>query len=253
MSLGIYVDRWRLGTHSEKEVDDLLSFCDAANISDIYLHCHEDRAVNNNWDYVGYALSKAKQNIHLWLSMTLGRENPQTLQKAQDLKKPTDGGKFYTKIEGELGTVLALNPKSKSAKEYFITKIKNLVAAYPKVYGFHIDKTNHLADELMLDVRKETKGKYLSITHKYGDDYFNTWQADEFVPMFSGGYVDISNIDFTGVNSIALSLFGCNLAKSKERIALLKKQGIIPLLYSYGAFSNNPKETRAEFLGILNV
>ena len=255
MTLGIYVDRWRYGTHSEKEVDELISFCERAGIDDIYLHCHEDRAVNNNWDYVGYALSRTNIRIHLWVSLTLGRQNTETLAKVNILKKPTDGGKFYTTTDGELGTILSINPKSVSARDYFIKRIKTLLSNYPGIYGFHVDKTTKLSDELMQEVRQETKGKYLSITYRYGDDFFRKWEVDECVPMFSGGYSHTQlDVDLSGVKSAAISLFACNLETTKRRIKKLQDLNIKPILYSYGAYSYNPKETYTDFLeAIQNV
>lgn len=252
MNLGLYVDRWRLGTHSQKEVDELLSFSDKAKITDLYIHVHEDRAVNDNWDYLQYILDHAKQRVHLWMSMTLGRDNEWTRDKATTMKLANDTRDFALSREAEQGTVMVLNSKSLSARKYFVDKVRNLAQKY-NVYGFHIDKMNVACEDLCAQIREVTKGKYLSITYPQSQYFSHGWDIDEAIPMYVSVYSRTQLDHMPDVKSASIGCYHCNIAMTIERIQKLRKQGITPLLYSYACYTYNVKETHDQFAEALNA
>ncbi len=243
MTLGIYVDRWRLGTHSEKEVDNLLEFCDIVGVTDMYLHCHEDIAVQDNWDYRGYVLKKAKQRIHFWVSLTLGREHSFTRTKAGDVK--------IAKATKEQGEVLTLDLSDLKSKTSYLARIENLITSHPEVFGIHLDKLKPVDALVISEIRNLYRDKYISLA-EYGYSFPVNLRVDEIIKMRTSGYSDISEETFEGFESVAISLFACNLTKTTERIQYLKSLGKNPILYSYGAFSSEPKETREDLVRAIN-
>ena len=258
---GIYVDRWRLGTHSEKEVDALLAFCDKANIQDIFLHNHQDRAVNDNWDYVDYILKhRGKKNIHLWVSLSLGRDNEWTREKIVEIHatearavtiKPSPVSMFTEKKRDE-GTILSLNPKDEYARSYFVKRIITLKDRYPDLYGFHIDKLEAGADQLISEIRKNTKGKYLSIPVNRIQNFWKKWEVDEKIPMFIN-YSRAMFDKYEPTNKrIGLGCFGCDVSRTKENLKRCEELGVEPIFYSYGAYSWKANETREDFLNAIS-
>lgn len=246
---GLYVDRWRVGTHSEREVDELLSFCDNAAIEDIYLHNTEDIAVSDNWDYIGYTLANAgKKRVHLWLSLTLGRDNQFTRDKAEDIKLVLDPKSVTTSKEADQGTVLSLNPESDSVKAYLSNRITQFIVNYPTLYGIHLDKLDEKSEQLVTIVRALAPTKYLSMTVALNKNFHQSWIVDERIPLIIGFTENQLDKDFSGFRSVALGCFSCNLAKTTERIRKIKEEGLTPILYSYASFSMSPKETREQFI-----
>ena len=72
MSLGLFVTRWYGGTKNQADVDEMLAFCDQIGVTDIYIHCHEDIAVKDDWDYLGYVVKhRGEKKIFAVLSRSV--------------------------------------------------------------------------------------------------------------------------------------------------------------------------------------
>lgn len=249
---GIYVDRWRYGTHSEAEIDQLMWFCDVSGIEDIFMHYHEDRAVSDNWDYLGYALRVCgKKRIHLWLSTTMGRDNAWTRTKGDTIKLAAEvSPKTYVTKEQEQGSVLLLNLLTDSGKKYFLDRLNTALANNPGLYGIHIEKMKPEYQSVIEEVAAMAPKKYLSLTFSPDNYFFDGWPINEAIPMLSSGFVSL-NKDFGAHPRIALGCFGCSVEETRKRITELNGRGISPILYSYASFSSDPKEAVEDFIAAI--
>jgi hypothetical protein len=274
LSLGIYVDRWREGTKNQAQAEECLTFCDAAGITDIFLHCHEDRATGpmiqpDGWDFLKFFVdNRGKKNIHAWLSLTIGRDNNWTYGKiADDMEKTTtamsiaitEAGVVHKSDTRDYGRVLLLDSTNEVARKIFLDRLEKIKAEYPGIYGFHMDQLPNSSTQIIGGIRNALPGKHLSASVHYGDSYFKTWPIDEALPMFIGhSKTFLDNRNFTGYGRVILGTCYCRLSDTSDRIKKVLASNGTPALYSYGAFSSIQKsekrpdgETREQFLQVI--
>lgn len=253
---GIFVDRWREGTKSKKEILELISFCNAANIEDIYLHCHEDIAVQDDqldkhdgkkYDYFDFTLkNKGDIKVHLWISTTRGRDKPN-----QHTKKVLLKNLEYTSIQRLHGTVLGLDLTGTNSKVWFLNRVKKFMRAHPDIYGIHLDRFLPTYGPVVAEIKAAYSDKYITLA-EYNTKLPLSWNVNEIITMRTTAYSNISKETFEGYKTVGLSLFACDLKKTKERLTYLKGLGKSPILFNYGEFSNNVRETRKELIEVIN-
>lgn len=127
--IGIFVTRWHGGTKNEADCDELLSFCDEAGIKRLFVQYHEDIAVKNDWDYLGYLIAnKGDKEINAWVTTTLGREqkNGWTKNRAEQLQLKT-----VSRIGEDGKKILKIDLTDERSRDYFLKRIENLNLTYP--------------------------------------------------------------------------------------------------------------------------
>lgn len=139
IKLGLFVTRWHGGTKDPADADQMLDFCDKLGVTDIYVHCHEDIAVKDTWDYLGYVIAnRAKKSIYAWVSTTLGRDrqNNYTKTRAATLDVKTKV------IKGEdMSDVIKIDLTDTKTKTYFEARIEAIKSVHPDLTGVYIDSS----------------------------------------------------------------------------------------------------------------
>lgn len=131
---GLYVDVWREGFKDRQQADELIAFCHAAGITDLFVHMHKDIvSISIEWDYMRYLLdNKGPWNVHGWFSgLQLGSNNTWTRSVYPE----------NTRMASQ--NVLFLDPTVREARETLISKIENFASKYPDAYGIHLDKMRY--------------------------------------------------------------------------------------------------------------
>lgn len=200
---GLYCDFWRKGLRSLSEIEELKSYCDKNNITDLFVQYKKDKSTayrlrqmkDNHFDYFD-EINKIKGDIrtHLWVS-------PLVLYRKKHITEVAfDKVKMELVNDNDNGeTLVYLDPILKENRDLIVDYINTLGV---KTDGIHIDrlwypvgrnmglgtkeeKTQSLTD-IVVRVRESNPHKHISITAHLYDLYsekdgkynfgFNDWQ-----------------------------------------------------------------------------